>query len=200
MPTRQPSDTSALRISDNRRPFWFRGGLEYRLDKHWSLQTYLLLNRDSFDTRGNSLEIRPVFGITAKTQISDNVEIGAWLRYEARMLDVGGDKSRFQNRLRLQPYVDVKFSGALDDWHGKVEIEPRYVFWAGDDYFNGLRARASVGYQISDTLSLDFRYSREYSRASRGSDLNPSTDTFTVHFVKLLGVGKKGPATTQIDD
>ena len=166
------------------------GGLDYRIDDTWSTQAYLLLNYDAFDTGQSAYEVRPVLGLTAKGSLDPATEVGFWVRYEARMYDVGQPDSRFQNRLRLQPYIDFTLGGALDGWHTKLEAEPRYVWGPGDDYINGFRARVSVGYQISDTLSVDARVSREWSRKSSAADLEPSTDTFTVHLVQLLGQSK----------
>lgn len=163
------------------------GGLDYRIDKAWSVQAYLLLNYDAFDTGRSAYEVRPVLGITAKGQLAPMMETGVWLRYEARAYDLGQPDSRFQNRLRVQPYIDFALDGPLRGWHAKLEAEPRYVWGPGDDYINGFRARVTAGYKISDTLSVDVRLSREWSRKSSAASLEPSTDTLTVHVVQLLG-------------
>lgn len=164
-------------------------GLDFRLDRNWSLQTYVQFNRDSFHAGVGRLEIRPVGGVTYRTRLSDVVEAGAWLRYEARFLDVTGNES-FQNRLRLRPYVDYKFGrspGAAGSWHLRGEYEPRYVFGGGSSFINGQQFRLTAGYKVADNLMADLRFAHDLSRPSRSSSFSATNNSVTLQFNYTLG-------------
>ena len=159
-------------------------GVEYRFDANWSAQSYLLMNRDSFRDGLDKLEIRPVAGLSYRARLSDVVEVGAWLRYEARFLDVSGNET-FQSRLRLRPHIDYKFGtnpGKAGSWHLRTEYEPRYVDGNGSSFFNGQQVRLTLGYKVSERLMVDFRVARDWTRNSSSADFSPTNDSFTLQF------------------
>lgn len=157
-------------------------GVEYKIDKNWSAQGYLQFNKDFYSFGRDKLEVRPVLGLTYKTSLSPQVEVGAWLRYEARFQDVTGADT-FQNRIRLRPYVDFKFGktpGKPGSWHARTEYEPRYVFGNGSSLFNSQQIRQAIGYKVSNQLTIDLRYSRDWNRQSAAAEFGRSNDAITV--------------------
>jgi hypothetical protein len=181
-------------------------GGEYRLNDNLSFQGYLLVNNDMpSDFRGvdldDQLEIRPVMGVTVKTKLSDAIEIGTWLRYEARFRDVGGNDD-FESRLRLRPYIDASFAEEGDTaWHVRLEAEPKYTIDEGDDFFNGATFRVSVGHSFSRSLSVDLKYSHDWTRATPGAAWRSSNDMITLQVVQAFGLRRFARrAATQLDD
>jgi len=157
-------------------------GIEYKIDPNWSAQGYLQLNKDFYSFGPDKLEVRPVVGVTYKRALSPQVEVGAWLRYEARFQDVTGADT-FQNRLRLRPYVDFKFGanpGKPGSWHARTEYEPRYVFGDGEGLFNSQQVRQAIGYKVSNQLTIDLRYSRDWNRKSAAAEFGRSNDAVTL--------------------
>jgi hypothetical protein len=157
-------------------------GVDYRLDPRWSLQAYMLLNRDSFKASSTKLEVRPVVGVTYRTKLTDVVEVGAWLRYEARFLDVRGTDS-FQSRLRLRPYVDYKFGidpGKSASWHVRGEYEPRYLLSGGPSFFNGRQLRLTLGYRFNQRWQADLRAARDWTRATPSARFAATNDSVTL--------------------
>lgn len=180
--------------------------LDHRLNDWASMEAYLMFNLETgrevlFNGQQQSLddqlEIRPVIGLTLHTHVTPEVEIGAWTRYEARFMDVTGDED-FENRLRVRPYIDYAFAqdpAASSGWHVRAEIEPKFV--AGTDpeigsyaYVNAIMPRAVIGYRFDPSLSIDFKYSHEWSRPEPGSGWDDSNDMFTLHLTKIIGLTK----------
>ncbi|WP_293857556.1 hypothetical protein [uncultured Alsobacter sp.] len=178
-------------------------GVEHKFNDWLSVQSYLMLNHDILSRRPDKLEVRPVLGITAKHEVTPNLEIGAWLRYEARFQDVTG-RSTFQNRLRLRPYVEYQFGdtpGKPGTVRAKLEVEPKYIIDDRFNYLNAVMPRLSLGYVVSPTLSFDVRVSREWGRATPGAKWRPTQDMVTLHIVQVLGVEHaKARRLAEIDD
>ena len=190
-------------------------GFLHRLNDIFTLQSWVLLsdefNREIIagDTaldQPDEIEIRPLVGVTAATDIAPDVEIGGLVRYEARFKDVTGDSS-FENRFRLRPYIDVTFAAdaqAGTSWHAQFEFDAKYVIGegsAGDHYsfFNSFFPRMIIGYAFSKSLTVDFKYSRQWSRVDSSADWEPSDDTFTVQFVKSLNPNEMSARQATID-
>ena len=181
-------------------------GGEYRVNDHLSFQGYVLFNNDMpHNFRGadlpNQLEVRPVVGVTYKTELSSAVELGAWLRYEARFRDVGGNDD-FESRLRLRPYIEATFAEKEDTaWHVRFEAEPKFTIDDGVGFFNGATARFSLGRSFSRALSADVRYSHDWTRPTPGSDWRSSNDMITIQVVQAFGLKRfAARQATQIDD
>jgi hypothetical protein len=178
-------------------------GLERRFTDWLSVQGYFMVNNDFLRDRPDKLELRPVVGITAKHEITPNLEVGAWLRYEARFLDVTG-KSTFQNRLRLRPYVEYQFGdspGRPGSFRAKMELEFKYAIDSRYAYLNAVMPRASIGYVVSPTVSLDLRFSREWGRSVPGARWLPTQDMVTLHLVQIFGLERgRSHRPVQIDD
>ncbi|MBU3672871.1 MAG: DUF2490 domain-containing protein [Sinobacteraceae bacterium] len=159
-------------------------GVDYKIDERWSAQSYLQVNKDFYSLGSDKVEIRPVLGLTYRFVVTPRVETGFWLRYEARFQDVTGD-GNFQNRMRLRPYLDFKFGadpGKPGTWHARTEYEPRYVFGNGASFFNSQQIRQAVGYKFSNRLTIDLRYSRDFSRRSTAEGFSRSNEAWTLQF------------------
>lgn len=189
-------------------------GILHKLDDVFTLQSWVLVS-DEFNreivldgtelSQSDEIEIRPLVGVTAATYIAPDVEIGMLVRYEARFKDVTGD-SDFENRFRLRPYIDATF--AVDDqagtsWHAQFEFDSKYVIGedSGDHYsfFNAYFPRLIVGHAFSRSFTIDFKYSRQWSRAATNASWEPSDDTFTVQFVKSLRPNEMSATKARID-
>lgn len=157
-------------------------GVDYRLNPDWSLQGYMLFSRDTFKSSSTKLELRPVVGVTYRKKLSDVVEVGAWLRYEARFLDVRGADT-FQGRLRLRPYIDYKFGltpGTAASWHVRGEYEPRYLLSGGPSFVNGRQLRLTLGYRFNPRWQADLRVARDWTRATPSAGFAATNDSVTL--------------------
>lgn len=179
---------------------------DHRVNDWASVEAYLMFNLETGrevlftgqqQSLDDQLEIRPVLGLTLHTKITEDVEIGAWTRYEARFMDVTGDED-FENRIRVRPYVDYSFGvdqQAGSGWHLRFEVEPKFV--AGTDpeigsyaYVNAIMPRAILGYRFGPSLSIDLKYSHEWSKPEPGAGWEDSNDMFTLHLTKIMGIKK----------
>lgn len=190
-------------------------GVLHKLNDIFTLQSWVLVsdefNReisagDTVLDQPDEVEIRPLVGVTAATFITPGVEIGALVRYEARFKDVTEDPD-FENRFRLRPYIDATFAAdaqAGTSWHAQLEFDAKYVIGrdsTNDHYsfFNAYFPRLIIGHAFSRSFTIDFKYSRQWSRADTSAGWESSDDTFTVQFVQSLRPNEMSATKARID-
>jgi hypothetical protein len=169
-------------------------GFDYKWNRNWSIQSYFYLKYDQYGAAPDQLELRPVAGLTYKTPLSDALEFGAWLRYEARFVDVTG-RDAFQNRLRLRPYLDYELNETPDktgSWHVRLDFEPKYVFDTNYGFVNAMTLRPIIGVWVSRTLLVDFRYGRDWTRTTPQAPWLPTNNTFTLYLTQTFDGGAAG--------
>jgi hypothetical protein len=172
-------------------------GFDYQWDQNWSIQSYFYLKDDIYEAAPDKLELRPVVGLTYKLPLPDEFEFGAWLRYEARFLD-GTGIDTFQNRLRLRTYLDYKLNETPDktgSWHVRLDFEPKYGFDTNYGFVNAMTLRPIIGVWVSPTLLVDFRYSRDWTRATAQAPWLPTNNTFSLYLTQTFGDGGPGSAS-----
>ena len=180
--------------------------IDHRLNDWASVEAYLMFNLETgrdvlFNGQSqgldHQLEIRPVIGLTLHRKLTDQLELGAWTRYEARFMDVTGDES-FENRIRVRPYLDYAFAQDASQgsgWHIRAEVEPKFVAGTDDEigsyaFVNAIMPRAVIGYRFDPSLSVDLKYSHEWSRPDPGAGFDDSNDMVTLHLTKIIGLTK----------